>query len=508
MDSLTPATPSAADTRGKPRASTLAYSRREAVNTVQSLVTALILAFMFRAFLVEAFIIPTGSMAPGLVGEHFTHVCDRCGWEFDVGPDLGDPEATAFVRPALIHCPNCQHTITEAGSTMQPVKAGDRILVAKWPIDFGGALGPRRWDVIVFRDPLNPAQNYIKRLVALPGESVEIVRGDVFINGRIVRKTLAAQAALWTIVADQNCLADEFTAPHPRWAVDPPARPDPRWTGLDQRIIQFHGNADPRPAAIAFPGDDHRAWTEDRLGFNGGSSGATVEDYRVVAELTCTAGDPAVEWSIELDHRAFTVRLSSQAVTLTGTFDDAAPPRTIRRDASPRRGLPPQRPCLCEFSHLDRRVALSIDGVELIATADSDYPSSIEQLRAQRDARAAPVPRLTLSIAGGDVTLRGLRVDRDVHYTARPALTRRAAAGDPFTLAPGEFFVLGDNSAHSHDSREWFSHGPHLWNYRDGTVRFDQIVGRAAFVYLPGVLPLDQQGRWHLPDIGRARFIR
>lgn len=506
MDSLTPASSPVADGRDTPRPSALAYSRREALNTVQSLITALILAFMFRAFMVEAFIIPTGSMAPGLVGEHFTHVCDRCGWEFDVGPDLGDPDAVSFVRPASITCPNCRHIITETGSTTQPVKAGDRILVAKWPLDLCGLLGPRRWDVIVFRDPLNPTQNYIKRLVGLPGETIEIVRGDVFIDGRIARKTRAAQAALWTVVADQNYIADDPAVAEPRWAVDPAAAPDPRWSGLDQRDIRFHGASDPRSGAIVFPGDDHRAWTEDQLGFNGGSSGATVEDYRSRAELTWLAGEATVEWSIQIAGREFTLSLSPHAATLSGVVDEHG--RAFRRNALRLPNIRPQRPYLCEFSHLDRRVAFSIDGVELVASDDADYPTVLEQLRAQRDPRAAPVPRLVVRISGGDVALRGLRVDRDVHYTARAALTHRGSTGDPFELGAGEFFVLGDNTAHSHDSREWFSHGPHLWNYRIGTVRFDQIVGRAAFVYLPGVLPLNQHGRWRIPDIGRARFIR
>ncbi len=41
---------------------------------------------------------------------------------------------------------------------------------------------PQRGDVIIFRYPLNPNKNFIKRVIALPGETVEIRAGKVFVN--------------------------------------------------------------------------------------------------------------------------------------------------------------------------------------------------------------------------------------------------------------------------------------------------------------------------------------
>ena len=52
----------------------------EVANTFEWLITAFILAFVFRAFVMEAFRIPTGSMADTLKGAHFRLRCQQCGY--------------------------------------------------------------------------------------------------------------------------------------------------------------------------------------------------------------------------------------------------------------------------------------------------------------------------------------------------------------------------------------------------------------------------------------------
>ena len=54
--------------------------------TIESVVVAFILAFLFRTFEAEAFVIPTGSMAPTLRGEHLLARGPQTGYEFAVGP--------------------------------------------------------------------------------------------------------------------------------------------------------------------------------------------------------------------------------------------------------------------------------------------------------------------------------------------------------------------------------------------------------------------------------------
>ena len=78
---------------------------------------------------------------------------------------------------------------------------GDRILVLKCVYQF---VDPKRWDVVVFKNPINPTENYIKRLIGLPGDTIEIIDGDIYINGLIARKPPAVQKELWMPIYDND----------------------------------------------------------------------------------------------------------------------------------------------------------------------------------------------------------------------------------------------------------------------------------------------------------------
>jgi signal peptidase I len=475
---------------------------------VQTVLTGLILAFVFRAFWVEPFIIPTGSMAQTLLGAHATQTCPACGWEFDFAPlSTTSPTGTDFVCPPEVICPNCHLRLPVTPASTAPL-AGDRILVHKWPYTLHGLLKPRRWEVIVFRDPADPQQHYIKRLVGLPGETVEIVDGDVFINGRIARKPPEVQRALWLVVFDQAHFprSDSQSGRVPRWtALDPP-QPDGRgWSGLDRRVVRYDG-LDATTRRVTFNSDAAPEYLLDLYAYNRRSSGAFVGDVRVIGELTFEAGQGFCRWELVRSPCPFYAEVHRDGLLRLSTEDPERPGRELVLRSQVRSAFTPRRPVLVEFGHLDYRVYLKIDDREVFSTTDAEYGPQLERLRASP--RGSPI-RLRLAAQNLRLTVRGLRVDRDVHYTTRSGPEYHASTGSPFALKAGEYFVLGDNSPNSHDSREWTEVGRHLpADYRPGTVRGDQIVGRAAFVYLPGLLPLDAVGRWLLPDIGRVRFVR
>ena len=61
--------------------------------TIESIAIAFVLAFLFRTFEAEAFVIPTGSMAPTLLGQHKDVTCVRCQFPFRVSASEGDDES-------------------------------------------------------------------------------------------------------------------------------------------------------------------------------------------------------------------------------------------------------------------------------------------------------------------------------------------------------------------------------------------------------------------------------
>jgi signal peptidase I len=105
---------------------------------LESVVVAVILALFIRTFVVQAFKIPTGSMETNLlIGDHL--LVNKVVYS----PSLGSFEAR---------------------------------LLPKRPI--------RRGDIVVFKFPEDPTRDFIKRVIGLPGESVEIHDKTVIVDGK------------------------------------------------------------------------------------------------------------------------------------------------------------------------------------------------------------------------------------------------------------------------------------------------------------------------------------
>ena len=78
MSNPTLTSEASAETSHEPHPSQFSRGLRE---TIESIAIAFALAFLFKAFEAEAFVIPTGSMAPTLMGRHKDVLCPECGYE-------------------------------------------------------------------------------------------------------------------------------------------------------------------------------------------------------------------------------------------------------------------------------------------------------------------------------------------------------------------------------------------------------------------------------------------
>lgn len=493
---------------------------------IASFVDLFVWLMLLKSFFLPLFIIPTGSMAQTLMGAHSRYTCHNCGYEFAVGPMGNRP-------PENVRCPNCRR-IDQFRGGLPMVKAGDRIVVHGWPFDFGGALGPQRWDVVVFKNPNQPSENYIKRLIGLPGDTLELIDGDLFVarDGGppdIARKTPHAQRALWFPYYDHDYppLVAGHEGYFPHWASLEEGTP---WLDLAQRSFRFDG-ADAGYAQIQFcagaPPSRLPAPITDVYGYDGPyTPPSKVTDVRLQATVETSAGSGFVELHISKYYDRYRARLYADGAL---TLEHAGPDEEAWTIWSSGRVAPPARPTEFALGHADYRVSVEVNGREVLASSDAQLSVSADEARERALLRTMPVVRIGAEKVAAKVS--HVLVSRDIHYVSgspddgrmfrSPTPPTNGVLGRPITLGDDAYFVCGDNSPASLDSRCWqatidgeWMLGPHLRDeyqrgeYTIGTVPADQMIGRAFLVYWPGsFMPPSMSGLWLIGDLGRIRWI-
>jgi signal peptidase I len=121
--------------------------------TISVIVQALLLALVIRTFLFQPFSIPSGSMRPTLLEGDYLFVTK---WAY------------GYSRYSFPFSP--------------PIFSG-RI----WGSE------PERGDVVVFKYPPDPSLDYIKRVIGLPGDRVQMRGGELYLNGEAVERELVGQ---------------------------------------------------------------------------------------------------------------------------------------------------------------------------------------------------------------------------------------------------------------------------------------------------------------------------
>ncbi len=95
----------------------------------------------------------------------------------------------AFVLAFLITTFVVQGFVIPTGSMETTIMPGDRVFANKFIYRFSE---PERGDVIVFKYPLDPSKNYVKRVIGLPGDKLEIKNGVVYINDKVLSEPYVA----------------------------------------------------------------------------------------------------------------------------------------------------------------------------------------------------------------------------------------------------------------------------------------------------------------------------
>jgi len=480
----------------------------EIANTFEWMITAVILAFLFKAFVMEAFRIPTGSMADTLKGAHFRLRCPQCGYKYDYGlGNYGLPRDTiprGYLQAKPSRCPSCGYYQPTGGK--MPIAMGDRILVLKCIYQF---FEPKRWDVIVFKDPPDPTTNYIKRLIGLPGEKVEIIDGDIYINGRISRKPPKVQNELWMPVYDndyQPIRPTEGSFNGHFW--QQPFRNDSnsKWEIDTSNPTVFH---------LDSPAEQINTMTyETKIGndFRATYSYDDVRGYRRMpycsdlmmrfySKRVETGGIVGIEMSKYETHYKGYVDFAGDMVIEAVRGEKAM--ELARRSIA----LPAvNKSILVKFANVDHQLIFQFGSQKLTYDLGRRPDDA-----GPRKTNIEPEMKI---FGSGKLKLSHVAIFRDIHYTTtRPANSAepaRATEGNPFILGKDEFFVLGDNSPNSADSRWWSKRGVgnNGQEYREGIVPRDYLVGKALFVYWPsGFKPFARFPFAIIPNVGRIRFI-
>jgi signal peptidase I len=524
--------------------------------TIESVVIAFVLAFLFRTFEAEAFVIPTGSMAPTLMGRHKEVTCQECGQVFTVGETEGEDSKWGV-------CPNCRF---ENYIESNPAFKGDRILVLKALYDLPGVVpaslrDPKRWDVVVFKFPEEPQVNYIKRLVGLPGEELRIHYGNIYTRRdgdtefQIARKSAAKQKVLRMLVHDNNHQSPTWREQGwpSRWQSDgreawqafdggksfeSPAglAESTEWSQLtyhhmvkpwgatdrekgQERSRHFRGDAAPPREQLISDFYSYNAGTHDD------KQPHWVADLSLTlrADITTSRGKMRLElvqagdrFICEFDLATGTCRLLRRALGAAQEEVLATAPSALMRPGRYSIG----------FGNTDNRLTVWLDD-KLLFGDGFDYagPGLGQRLKPT----LADLQPARISVQGTHARLSDLVLYRDIYYTHGMSeynsdfsswhdvlsdpdeweVLANARVRSFDKLGPDDFMMMGDNSPRSKDGRLWSS-GADLWvNQVASENRQSHSEALAEIVQKPG-------GQVALADvhvvhrqllIGRAFFV-
>lgn len=351
---------------------------------------AIVMAVMLKYFLVEAYKIPTGSMQPTLLGNSDTQIFDR-------------------------------------------------ILVDKFSYHYRD---PERFEVAVFKYPLDRSKSFIKRIVGMPGEHLSIRNGDLFTRPdesqpwKILRRPESVQAEVWKRIDPADA----------RFAAWKPLDGTRGWSIEGRGKVAARGDG-----AVRLPNDNGSVLDSYRDGYPGEMGTKLVRaqafpgvhpvaDLRLTGELSALAGCKRVLVELREGRQVHRFEIpgpaaDSGARPLVSSEESATSGsgRTEAAASAPWK-LVAGRATDFAVQNVDDQLRLELDG-DVVATLE--VPPSSNQ-----------ASNFTIRVEGEGCDLTDLQTCRDIYYTG-------GTKNREFHIPPGHYVMLGDNTQDSSDSREW-----------------------------------------------------
>lgn len=522
---------------------------------VESFLLLAVTVLLFRTFAVEGYLISTGSMAPTLLGYHRHLECPACHFEFNRGAAFDKSEGTVQIASADLEpfpdvyaetiCPNC--SLSEINARVAPRNEGDQLLVQKLAYQFRD---PLRWEVVVFENPNDADQAYVKRVVGLPGENVQLHDGNLFVNGELQRKPFEVQQAVRIVVSDYFHQPDDedpdwrnrwvpeqlhsawqqtgatlrfqpqdsqsetewlryenwirsggehqTSIPVRTWPADVPLPNDPRLSLKEgmltcigtfsayekQKWLRKSDDADYRRLLNQLFSESHIAPVQDTYGYNSYSGRKSFDQHDFMVSLSLSELNGNGQFEIQLTDGAETFRLillPQESTFILLRNNDSTPLWRVKHQHSfEEKGT-------LDFSLFDQQIIVAVDGQPI-------HPPTFYRSIYQRQPVRRPV---RIGARNLSFEIDQLKLYRDVYYTSKAE-----APKNRWRLAEDEFFVLGDNSPVSLDSRVW----------DHPAISRNSLIGKPFVVHLPSK---QRQIRWkgkvshvRVPDFSRIRYIR
>lgn len=354
--------------------------RQAWIETSKYVLMSLVLVLLVRHFFLEPFKIPTPSMEPTLIGD-----------------------------------PSC----------------GDFILVNKL---YYYIHEPKRWDVLVFHHPLNPKVSFIKRLVGLPGEKLQIKNGNIYINGVISRKPQELQESLKQPIFNGQNISNSWKFLNGIWKEEGKKLylQGTGWIGYKDKIIDLY-----TPLSDRFFLKRKKPQRE-----TGGIH--IVGEISLEFTLQSLKKQGNVMAQIRTGENRFVLRLQgeeqidkSELAWYAG--EETKPLSQLFGTSFLKQG----KKHSIKISNFDELFQVAVDGIVLFSL---DYSKNAE-LTAKNTYESS------LKIGGehGDFIFEDILVWRDLYYVDRNLF----AKDSEWIIPQGQYFVLGDNSPQSSDSRDW-----------------------------------------------------